>query len=268
MQPAVSIVISYYRQSKFLLDAVRSALAQTYSNVDVIVVDDCCPDASALELLEPCAGAGLKVLRHAESLGLAPTRNTGVNSAGGQLIVSLDGDDMLAPNYLEAMVPLLEDDSIAAVYSRVQYIGAEEGTWLPKLSLPDSLFEGIPATFLYRKKVFEELGGYDLRACAAPDRPFVISLLRAGYKMIAADQPLYRRRKHDGQFTARLSAAAEIIRCSLAVHGDLYEQYLAEVVAIGAAAWGREASKILQTKCELQELNDLSRAYADFAAGN
>src|SRR5215467_7608826 len=148
MQPVVSIVISYYRQSKFLLDAVHCALAQTYSNVQVVVIDDCCPDASALGLLAPCAGTSLKVLRHAESLGLAATRNTGVKSAGGELIVPLDGDDLLAPNYLEVMIPLLEDHSVAAAASRVQYIGTEVGTWLPKIGLPESLFEGIPATFL------------------------------------------------------------------------------------------------------------------------
>ncbi len=264
MQPVVSVVISYFRQAEYLLDAVRSVLGQTYPHFEIIVVDDCCPDARASQILDCCTDSRLKVLRHEENLGLAATRNTGIANAVGELILPLNADDRLAANCLETMVRVLEESTLTAVYSRVQYFGAEDGTWLPRLELPDSLFEGTPTTFLYRKDAFDQLGGYDLRACAAPDKPFVISLLRAGSKIEAVDEPLYLRRKYVGQLMPK-SAGSEIMRCSLAVHGDLYEQHLADVVSIGAAAWWREALKIQQSKSELQELRALQSSYSELA---
>src|SRR5262249_42883391 len=168
---------------------------------------------------------------------------------------ALNADDMLAPDYLANMVPLLADQLLTAVYCRVQYFGAEDGSWLPNFSIPDSLFEGVPVTFLYRRRAFEDLGGYDLRAMDAPDRTFVISMLRAGCRFSRVDKPLYQKRKHDaaGASTARQfwrDAAAKMTRCTLSVHSDLYEEHLAEVVSLGAAAWSREATNVHQIKCE------------------
>jgi len=119
----VSIVIAYYETPDALPKAVESALGQTYSNVEVVLVDDCSRSGTAAEICAKFANAAiLRVIRHEQNLGLPFARNTGVHSAKGQLIVPLDGDDYLDKTYVEKAVAALTPDAVGAFAATYKFL--------------------------------------------------------------------------------------------------------------------------------------------------
>src|ERR1043165_5503387 len=102
--PLVSIVIPTYNYAHFLSQAVESALAQTYPNTEVIVVDDGSTDHTRQVL----AAYGDRIrYTHQVNKGLSAARNTGIRKARGELIALLDSDDVLYPPRVEAGVSFL-----------------------------------------------------------------------------------------------------------------------------------------------------------------
>lgn len=102
--PKASIIIPTYNRSRFLAEAIDSALNQTYSNVEVIVVDDGSTDGTP-QLLERYGGK-IRVVRQANG-GCASARNAGIESAGGEYLVFLDSDDRLMPEKLAREIAIL-----------------------------------------------------------------------------------------------------------------------------------------------------------------
>jgi glycosyltransferase involved in cell wall biosynthesis len=108
MDPLVSVVISAYNLGWCIEDTIRSVLAQTYKHFEVIVVDDASTDDTGIRV----AGFGdrIRYVRHATNQGTmrnaegAPTRNTGVRHARGELLAFLDGDDLWEPEKLAVQV--------------------------------------------------------------------------------------------------------------------------------------------------------------------
>lgn len=96
--PLVSIVIPCYNQSDFLGEAIKSALNQTYNNIEIIVVDD----GSSDHTLEVAFGfSGVRYIRQ-KNQGLSAARNTGIREGRGHYMVFLDADDRLLPIAVES----------------------------------------------------------------------------------------------------------------------------------------------------------------------
>jgi len=128
--PKVSIIIPNYNQTKFLREAIQSALNQTYKSFEVIVIDD----GSTDNCREVVSDFGDKV-RYIwqENKGLGGARNTGINAAQGELIGLLDADDLWKPIFLEKMVSLASQNPDAGVfYCSAQAID-EETNELPQI---------------------------------------------------------------------------------------------------------------------------------------
>lgn len=102
--PTVSVIIPVYNGERFLAEAIRSALDQTLSPAEIIVIDDGSTDASA----EVARGFGppVRVLAQA-NLGPAAARNLGVAHAAGDLLAFLDADDLWMPEKLAYQVQFL-----------------------------------------------------------------------------------------------------------------------------------------------------------------
>lgn len=98
MLPTTVVVVLYFAQEEFLVEAVGSLQAQTYANVEIVVVDDWSPGMPAGRILEAAGLSGVKVLRHEENHGLAAAKNTGIFASSAELIVCLDSDDLIAPD--------------------------------------------------------------------------------------------------------------------------------------------------------------------------
>jgi glycosyltransferase involved in cell wall biosynthesis len=112
----VSIVINNFNYARFLADAIESALAQQYSPVDVVVVDDDSSDDSQ-EVIDAYA-TRIRAIRHARNLGQAAAINSGFSASRGDLVIFLDADDVLMPD--AAATVAAEFDRCPAV-ARVQY---------------------------------------------------------------------------------------------------------------------------------------------------
>src|SRR4029450_1113854 len=91
--PKVSVVIPCYRQAHFLTEAIASALRQSYSNLEIIVVDDGSPDNTE-EVVRRFPG--VRYIRQ-RNQGLAAARNAGVRASTGDFVIFLDADDRLVP---------------------------------------------------------------------------------------------------------------------------------------------------------------------------
>lgn len=112
----ISVIIPTYNRRNMVVDAVKSALSQTYPWVEVIVVDDGSTDGTDREL-ENIRDARLKyyALSH---VGRSAARNHGIRVSSGDLVAFLDSDDLFLPHKLERQVPLIMNDwDIGAVYS-------------------------------------------------------------------------------------------------------------------------------------------------------
>jgi glycosyltransferase involved in cell wall biosynthesis len=102
----VSVVIPTFNRGYILADALRSALEQSYSNIEILVIDDGSTD-NTREIVEQFDGQRIRYIRHDKNRGCSAAYNTGIAAATGQLIAFLDSDDIWKTNYLETLVAFL-----------------------------------------------------------------------------------------------------------------------------------------------------------------
>ena len=135
--------------------------------IEVIIVDDGSSEAETTGILNEVAEAGYRVLSQSNRRGVGSARNAGIRLAKGEFILPLDSDNRLRDVYLNEGVPLLRKyPSIGVIYTDAEYFGEKSGRWdVPEFDLLSLVrMNFIDACALYRKKLWEELGGYDEQA--------------------------------------------------------------------------------------------------------
>lgn len=114
--PLVSIIMPTYNRPEMLAEAIQSALTQTYSNYEIIVINDSGVDVenvvSSLNKKE-----NILYIKHKDNKGLAAARNTGIKNAKGKYIAYLDDDDIFYANHLATLVKHLETNNCDAAYT-------------------------------------------------------------------------------------------------------------------------------------------------------
>ncbi|MEP9356016.1 glycosyltransferase family 2 protein [Xanthobacter sp. KR7-65] len=119
--PVVSVVMPVYNVEAYVADAIRSVLAQTFTDFELIVVDDGSTDASAA-IIAGFDDLRLRVIRQTNR-GLAGARNTGIRAAAGRYIALLDSDDLWTPDKLDAHVRHLDRaPHVGVSYSQSDFI--------------------------------------------------------------------------------------------------------------------------------------------------
>ena len=113
--PLVSVIIPVYRVSGYLDQCVASVLEQTYAHLDVVLVNDGCPDGGGERCDYHAAQDGRIRVLHQTNGGLSVARNSGLRASEGELVMFLDGDDWLASDAVETLVSLLRADDSAGM---------------------------------------------------------------------------------------------------------------------------------------------------------
>lgn len=105
MDPKVSVIIPIYGVEKYLVECLDSVVAQTYKNLEIILVDDASPDASG-QIADKYAkkDSRIKVIHKAKNQGLNMARATGVEASTGGFVTFVDSDDKILPTFVEILV--------------------------------------------------------------------------------------------------------------------------------------------------------------------
>lgn len=108
MEPLISVIIPIYKVEKYIEHCLRSVMTQTYSRLEIIIVDDGSPDKSG-EICDHLAFEDDRIrVYHKENGGVSSARNFGIYRASGDYIAFIDSDDYIAENYIEYLVDLRE----------------------------------------------------------------------------------------------------------------------------------------------------------------
>lgn len=201
--PKATIIVPCYNAEKTLAACLNSALAQSYPNVEVIVVDDGSTDRSA-EIAESF-GERIRLIRQTNH-GLSASRNAAVQAATGRYIVLLDADDMLLPDCVSKRVSILEADPgvglVAGYYAEIDQEGnrSDRVPELRKVWTGQAFRQAVrrnwgpPVGWTFPVEVFRRVGGFDPLLKSAEDWDFVI---RVSLKYSVAYDPtvqcLYRK---------------------------------------------------------------------------
>jgi glycosyltransferase involved in cell wall biosynthesis len=212
----VSIIIPCYRDSKTLLSAIQSLYHQTYSNIEIIVVNDASPET--VEIEEVIARhPGIVYIKNNVNVGLAAARNVGIKNSKGEYIAFLDADDEWHPRKLELQMKYVAENSAIAcdveeflsdspqlkVFSETQkgYVKVLRSNF--KFSFQNYL---TGASLLAPKSLLLKVGGYDesLRSCE--DYDLWLRLLEGGTTLIHLCLPLYYYRFNAGGLSKNVNA--------------------------------------------------------------
>lgn len=212
--PLVSVVIPAYNVAKFIGEALNSALAQSFKDYEVIVVNDGSPDTPELErTLAPYLPRIVYIKQ--ENRGVSAARNAGIKAARGSLIAFLDGDDVWLPNYLEVQVKRIQaDPSIDVLYPNVVMFGdspAEDGEEFMTICPSDGevTFErlvrqecNVSNCSIARKDTIVRAGMFDESFRSVEDFDLWLRVIKGGGRIAYHRDVLARYRRRQGSLTA------------------------------------------------------------------
>jgi glycosyltransferase involved in cell wall biosynthesis len=124
-QPLVSVVIPTYGRSETLVEAVRSVIKQTYTNIELLVVDDASPTPVEKQVSKLPFGSltAVEFIRHEENRGANVARNSGIDAASGQYVAFLDDDDRWDERKIDRQMAAFRDSDpgTGVVYTGIRY---------------------------------------------------------------------------------------------------------------------------------------------------
>ena len=221
--PAVSIVTPAYNATAFLGQTVESALAQTFEGFELLISDDGSTDRT-VELARDWARKDSRVrILTAKNGGTSAARSRAMRQARGSYFALLDSDDVWFPTFLASQMAVLAKHPEADVVTGNAYNfgGAFDGQPLVP-SAPDctplSLLEiienerAVRIMSVFRRSVFDRLGGFDTRIWYAEDYDYWIRAAFAGFTFMSNPAPLalYRRREDSKSADETVSLRAAI----------------------------------------------------------
>jgi glycosyltransferase involved in cell wall biosynthesis len=244
----ITAVIATYNYGRFVTHAVESVLAQTYSNVEIVVVDDGSTDDTR-ERLEPY----LDRLRyiHQDNQSVAAARNTGIRAAQGRLIAFLDADDLWHPHKLEVQMRYLSAHPAVGLVA-VDRLAENAASWPPleeyadpqarPLSVDELIIRPYfaPSGVLVRKECFAKAGLFDTSLRNAEDYDMWIRIA-ASFPVVKLEAPLWWYRIHGANKSyvpARQEAAGlRVLDKTFASTGPLHTRSLLKRKAYSYAAY-------------------------------
>lgn len=214
MSPVISVIIPTYNYGRFIGEAIDGVLSQTILAGEIIVVDDGSVDETAAEVLK--FGDKVRYIRQ-ENAGVCSARNLGVANSTGEYIAFLDADDIWEPEKLEKQISkFAEDDDIGLVHCGMREFDSETGEtvvmhleggegWVSKdIALWEKpVIIGPGGTTIIRRKVFEDVGGFDIELKNGEDWEFCFRVSRK-YKIGFVAEPLVNYRTHSNNATKNI----------------------------------------------------------------
>jgi glycosyltransferase involved in cell wall biosynthesis len=162
--PKVSVIIPCYNHGHFIKEAIESVEQCTDKDLyEIIIVNDGSTDSYTNEMMQHLQKEGYHVINQ-KNQGLGATRNNGIRVAVGKYILPLDSDNKIRPDYIYKSIEILDNQpGIAMVYGDAQFFGdKDKRRVVGDFNLQQLMIENnIDGCAVYRKSVWEAVGGYD-----------------------------------------------------------------------------------------------------------
>ncbi|MGZ0017457.1 glycosyltransferase [Yeosuana sp. AK3] len=207
VKPLISIIIPCFNDAQFVEQAVDSALNQTYSNKEIIIVDDG-SNAETKSVLKELESKISKLVTQ-ENKGQSTARNVGITEAKGNYILVLDSDDFFDPTFCEKAIQVfLQNKAVKIVTSFVTRMYKNKKVDIFEPSGGDIkqfiINNGVTGSCMFLKADFKRVGGYDESMRKGfEDWEFYIRLLKKGGISYVLQEPLFYYRLRTDSTTAR-----------------------------------------------------------------
>jgi glycosyltransferase involved in cell wall biosynthesis len=222
--PRVSVIVPVYETALNVSEALDSVLTQTYTDYEIIVVNDGSPDSELLDdVLRPYRDRITYIVQ--ENRGSSAARNSALKVARGYYVAMLDSDDLWHPEYLASQVALLESDATVDVvypdavrftsegmgttrYSDLYPVGGDI-TFLRVLARKCQIYGEVTA----RRKTLLSVGMYDEDLRSGEDYELWLRVLKAGGRIMYNDRVLAYYRIREGSHTSNpFTLAANVLK--------------------------------------------------------
>lgn len=202
----ISIVLPTYNGEKYLGDSIQSILNQTFTDWELIVIDDCSKDSTnniAVEYSKK--DERIKVFRNDCNLRLPASLNKGFLKTVGRYLTWTSDDNLYKPDALEKMYEVLRDDEdCGLVFSRMEIIdkdGKVRGLSYAPSDVKELYYHNIVgASFMYTRKVYDDIGAYSCNKFLMEDYDYWLRIAR-NYNIRYLPDVLYEYRQHEESLT-------------------------------------------------------------------
>lgn len=248
MNPLVSIVVPVYKVEKYLVRCVESLIAQTYANIEILLIDDGSPDCSG-QICEDLAKTDSRIrVFHKANGGLSDARNYGTERVNGDFVTYIDSDDFVAENYIDRMMSAQKEydaDIVCCDFVRT----SQDCAGFAGANREDLVFTG-------REACSALMGQYYM--------PLVIACCKIHRREIVQNNPFPVGRIHEDEATTCkfLYAADKVVLCDDKLYG--YFVNPASITLDGKTSdyskklWGLSARAEFFDEVGARELADLA----------
>ncbi|MEG3917818.1 glycosyltransferase [Microcoleus sp. T3_A4] len=230
--PLISVIIPVYNGDRYIVQAVESTLGQTFTNLEIIVVDDGSTDRTQ-QVLQPYFDRIRYIYQ--ENQGVAAARNIACQLAQGEFLAFLDADDYFLPSKLEKQLACFDADPtldmVQTGWLIVDETGREISAVKPwqqasKLDLESFiLYKCVrPSAMMLHRKWWEKLDGFDAKFPLAEDLDFALRLALKGCKAVWLEETLTCYRQHNSNLMSigfRVMKNIEIVMKKFFARPDL-----------------------------------------------
>lgn len=216
VQPLVSVIVLCFNSAQVAIEAAKSALESTYTEIELIFVDDGSADDSVDVLQGFISKFKGTLVRNERNLGIPASCNVGLEKCSGDYVIVI-GDDLLLADRVAADVNILEESNLAACCSQAGFID-EKGNELDIEPEPRGLKTGVftessrriwldgskifTPTATYRKTSLELIGGWPT-GFMIEDKPLFLRFAQEGYRIHARAEKTTMYRRHGGNFSSK-----------------------------------------------------------------
>jgi glycosyltransferase involved in cell wall biosynthesis len=195
----VSVIMPVFNAEKYVREAIESVLSQTYTDIELICVNDKSTDNS-LSLLESF-GNTVILINNEDNCGTAESRNKGIRLARGGFLAFIDNDDTWERTRLEVQMKQFNNNpQLDVSFSYIKnFISPDLGEEVKKLRYcpPDPMPGYIPSTILIKRTSFEKVGDFESRWNNGESFAWILKAKEAGLKFGMVDDVLVKRRIHE-----------------------------------------------------------------------
>lgn len=205
MIETVSLYIVNKNYSRYIENSIESALAQTYVNIDIIIVDDGSTDDSIYIINKFKNLKQVRIIQNEKSIGLIKSSNLAIKAARGKYVIRLDADDIMDPKCVELLYNKIKTDSKAALVYSNYFLIDEHGKVISKkkeIDVNKNKFRGpvLAACCLIRMSSLFEVNLYDERYSRQDGYDLWYKIIK-NFNIIYLDKYLFCYRRHRDNLT-------------------------------------------------------------------